>query len=427
MFPVALSRLHPGMVADVPVYLRGRGGRLVLYRAAHLRFRSADRDQLIGHGHEFVYIPLEHQDQIRSQLEAALRVVAVDRSMRPVDRAAIIYDAGLALLDEVFAGLPLGTERGRIENVTRATVLFAMDDPTVSAQLLHCAQHDLCISCQAVNVGTAMVVLAGSLGERDEEQLGEICVAGMLRDIGYTKLPGSLTSSKGPLSEIDGGLVRRHPDLGYEYLRRCAGLPELAATIARQHHERLDGSGYPQGLRGDDIHPVSRMCAVVETYYALTSYRPYRSGSHTPAEAIQLLQGQCPSRLDAEIVSAWGRLVLDSGSADPAPVLALPESDRRSAARSPIQTPGWLSTADEGGQPDDGVGSLAVVTQNLSRRGLGCLAREAIPLGTRVRIVLNVPGWREKTLEGLVVRCQPCDDGWHDVGVALTGVLVQET
>jgi len=161
--------------------------------------------------------------------------------------------------------------------------------------------------------------------------------AALLHDIGKTLIPKAILGKSGPLTEAEFAIVKQHPETGARLVERL-GDPELT-LIVRHHHEHLDGSGYPDGLKGAEIPLGARVVAVADTFDAVTSERPYRAAMG-PHEALELLAAVAGSQLDPRVVRAFRRTY----SAGP----ALPSGDRRPATRPAAQalrTPGGPSTA----------------------------------------------------------------------------------
>ena len=109
-----------------------------------------------------------------------------------------------------------------------------------------------------------------------EDRIEGIRVASKLHDIGKIRVPGEILSKPGALDELEFGIIKTHPKVGYEILQSVE-FPWPVAEVALQHHERLDGSGYPQGLSGDEILPEARIVAVADVVEAMCTHRPYRA------------------------------------------------------------------------------------------------------------------------------------------------------
>jgi len=108
-----------------------------------------------------------------------------------------------------------------------------------------------------------------------EDRIEGIRVASKLHDIGKIHVPGEILSKPGALDEMEFGFIKTHPKVGYEILQ-AVEFPWPVAEVALQHHERLDGSGYPQGLSGDEILPEARIVGVADVVEAMCTHRPYR-------------------------------------------------------------------------------------------------------------------------------------------------------
>jgi HD-GYP domain-containing protein (c-di-GMP phosphodiesterase class II) len=141
--------------------------------------------------------------------------------------------------------------------------------------------------------------IADSMGLSPRERL-MLFIASSFHDVGYLSTPEYILRKPSVLAEDEMEEVRVHPVRGAEVFGSQPALAEIARAV-RHHHERFDGSGYPEGLRGDEIPLYSRIILVAETYEAMTHHRPYRRAL-TPEEATRRLQESAGSQLDPEIV-----------------------------------------------------------------------------------------------------------------------------
>jgi HD-GYP domain-containing protein (c-di-GMP phosphodiesterase class II) len=133
-------------------------------------------------------------------------------------------------------------------------------------------------------------------------ELRVLARAGLTHDIGKLAIPTQVLEKHSPLDESEWILMRAHPEMGLTLLDR-AGQSSREVLAVLYHHERLDGSGYPYGLKAESIPIEARIVAVADTYDALTSDRPYRRAC-SPAEARRVLVEEAGSRLDSRAVSA---------------------------------------------------------------------------------------------------------------------------
>jgi HD-GYP domain-containing protein (c-di-GMP phosphodiesterase class II) len=131
----------------------------------------------------------------------------------------------------------------------------------------------------------------------------ELELGALLHDLGKVRLPEAILRKPGALNREERTLVNRHPVWGAEFLERVPGL-EPVATIVRFHHERWDGTGYPDGLRRDRIPVASRIIAVCDAYQAMTSHRAYRAALPPAAAASQLCAG-AGTQFDPAVVDCF--------------------------------------------------------------------------------------------------------------------------
>jgi putative nucleotidyltransferase with HDIG domain len=151
--------------------------------------------------------------------------------------------------------------------------------------------------------------IARHLGVSGEDLEGLRLAAG-IHDIGKISVPAEILSKPGRLTEVEFAIIKAHSETGHDVLRTIA-FEQPVAEIVLQHHERLDGSGYPQGLSGEGILREARIIAVADVYEAMTSHRPYRPGLPREAAVAELRDG-AGTRYDQEVVAACLH-VLDEG------------------------------------------------------------------------------------------------------------------
>jgi putative nucleotidyltransferase with HDIG domain len=136
----------------------------------------------------------------------------------------------------------------------------------------------------SVAVCALMVTLGRQLG-LDDAQCREAGMAGMLHDLGKAAMPQEVLNKPGKLTPAEFEIIKQHPVRGYEMLLAGGAVSEGVMDVCRHHHERMDGTGYPDGLTGEQISLLARMGAVCDVYDAVTSDRPYKAG-WDPAQAL---------------------------------------------------------------------------------------------------------------------------------------------
>lgn len=143
----------------------------------------------------------------------------------------------------------------------------------------------------------------------DDESIRELELAGLLHDIGKISVPDAILNKAGPLNDAEWKIMKDHTVNGYQILHAADEYSDLA-DYALSHHERIDGSGYPNGLKGDTIPFFARIISVVDAYEAMTSNRPYRKAMK-PAAAKEELKKHAETQFDKTIVNLFVNHVLD--------------------------------------------------------------------------------------------------------------------
>ena len=217
----------------------------------------------------------------------------------------------VALLEDLARSLGFGIER--LRDRRDLEVAFANSIDLIAAVV---ESRDPYTSGHQVRVAELSTAIACRLGI-DQQRIQGLTYAATIHDVGKVGVPIDLLSRPGRLAEEELALIRCHSQIGWEIASRFEW-PWPVADIVRQHHERIDGSGYPLGLRGDEILLEARIVAVADVYEAASSRRPYRAALGGD-RARAIVSGGSGTLFDAEVVGAFER-VLDDGFTFAVPV-----------------------------------------------------------------------------------------------------------
>ena len=208
-------------------------------------------------------------------------------------------DREISLIENTFRGLIASLEESR-QARERSYV------EAVGAVVTAADARDHETTGHSFRVAYYAVALARALGLRGDT-LKAIEWGSLLHDVGKMVVPDDILRKVGPLTEDEWHIMRQHPNWGFDMLAEVGFLQQPALEIVYSHHERWDGAGYPRGLSGDDIPLAARIFAVVDTYDAITSDRPYRR-AHSHQAAMAELVRVAGKQLDPSIVETFLQL-----------------------------------------------------------------------------------------------------------------------
>ncbi|MFZ5641784.1 MAG: HD-GYP domain-containing protein [Bacillota bacterium] len=281
MAEVLTENLAPGMVITRAVY-------------AH------DGTLLLPPGTE---LETAHLKQLRESGINAVQVKNRNQSRRDGKHSGT-KQAALHTVKSVFRKLTLKdiVEAGSVKSAVSDILYQVVRDRNIMAHLTDVRSLDNYVFTHSVNV-CMLSLLIGFFMRLPGEQLKKLGMAALLHDVGLHYIPQDLLCKKGELAPEEFETVKKHTIYGYERLKRSRRIPAAAAQVAWQHHERSDGSGYPFGLMGTDIHLFARIVAVADVFDALLADRPFRK-AFSPHQAVEIIADNS-GQFDAEIFSIF--------------------------------------------------------------------------------------------------------------------------
>lgn len=192
---------------------------------------------------------------------------------------------------------------GNAQNMVEEIADSVMRNPGALIGLARLKTKDDYTYMHSVAVCALMVALAKQLGLKDEETR-EAGLAGLLHDIGKMMVSADILNKPGKLTDAEFISVKEHPAAGYKMLKESEAVSAVALDVCLHHHEKMDGSGYPNRLKGDEISLYARMGAVCDVYDAITSNRPYKQG-WCPAESLRKMAEWSSGHFDEKIFQAF--------------------------------------------------------------------------------------------------------------------------
>ncbi len=246
------------------------------------------------------------------QVEADLqRMAAIERKIAPVSLSEEMNRAGLIVSRSKLAVESMFNEArmGQAINTTGAQRMVEeisdsiARNPGALISLARLKTADDYTYMHSVAVCALMIALAKQL-KVDEKLTRSLGVAGLLHDLGKAAMPMEVLNKPGKLTDAEFAIIKSHPQKGYDMLLGGERVDDITLDVCLHHHEKMDGSGYPKRLKGDEISLYARMGAVCDVYDAITSNRPYKAG-WDPAESLKKMTEWTQGHFDPQVFQAF--------------------------------------------------------------------------------------------------------------------------
>ncbi|QRM18271.1 DUF3391 domain-containing protein [Dechloromonas sp. TW-R-39-2] len=222
--------------------------------------------------------------------------------------ARLIHEASGMVTDLVLAAQAgRDVDAARLEPVVGKMIESVIRNPDALAPLARLKRMDAYATEHAVAT-SALIIAFGQQQGMPQPELEKLALGTMLKDIGHSAIDAKLMTRPGSLSKSEFSVVQSHVEEGLAVLEATTRLSETSVAVVLEHHERYNGCGYPYRMAGDEISLAGRMAAIVDTYDAMTSDRPYRPAI-SPSLALRQLFDQGGSDFDPELVLAFVRTV----------------------------------------------------------------------------------------------------------------------
>lgn len=287
-------------------------GRILFWNKALEDISGWREEEVLGKSFEVIAADhLDHYEELRRRTLKLEVIHSLPMNARNKDGTNIIISYSAAPIVDyksrivgTMAVLCDITENMKLEAALNDSLekMARVVDETVSALSAAVEKRDPYTAGHQRRVAELACAIAGAMGSLGDDRIKGIRTAAMIHDIGKLYVPSELLTKPGQLTDIEFELVKTHSQAGYEILQGIE-FPWPIAQIVQQHHERLDGSGYPLGLTGDEILLEAHIIAVADAVEAMSSYRPYRPGKGIEPALQEIINGR-GRRYDSLVVDA---------------------------------------------------------------------------------------------------------------------------
>jgi HD-GYP domain-containing protein (c-di-GMP phosphodiesterase class II) len=260
--------------------------------------------ELAEAGVEHLYVRAADFHRFSDGMLESLADVLQRESLPPTEKFAVMQLAVAVAMDQSLRLVDCTKFRELAEHIGHEVVELVSNGEMLPRELFRIARHDFNTFTHVTNVASYSVMLAELMGITDKHELRKLASAAILHDVGKRFIPASILTKAGRLTPEEREIIELHPQRGYEELCDQSGLDFAQLMMVYQHHERVDGTGYPVGVPYDEIHLWARLLAVVDVFDSMTARRPYRR-SATPEHVLDYQRHLAGTHFDHEVVECW--------------------------------------------------------------------------------------------------------------------------
>lgn len=298
--PVGVESIEPDLFPDVALYLRS-GGNYVLYKSHGRNFSKQDAIRLTGNSIDFLYVSPSDMEVITKYLEENAERLLKSDQFDGRAKGKIIYQTSINFVGDIFQNPKKVGDVDRSKKLMENLLLYLSSDRDALSSLETVMTHNYHTFVHSLQVTALSVLMHAEAYNLAHDELVDVGIGTLLHDFGKTFTPQQILNKTGKLSEDEIAIIKRHPEEGYLYLKENTRLNEISLAIVRDHHERVNGNGYPRGLKRTEISRSAQVGGLCDVYCTLTIDRT-GGKALPPYLTIQVMRQEMKDAFDARLL-----------------------------------------------------------------------------------------------------------------------------
>ena len=273
--PVSIESIQADIFPDVALYIRS-GGKYILYKSHGRNFTAQDAERLMGNKVEFLFVSPADLEVITSYMENNAERVLKDDTLQAKTKGKIIYQTSINFVGDIFEHPEKVSDFSRSQRMVQNLLQYLASDKDSFTSLESVMTHNYYTFVHSLQVTALSVLLHSEAYLLSHDEMLDVGIGTLLHDFGKIFIPPQILSKDGKLTAAEVEAYRKHPEEGYQYLKKHTRLSDISLEVVRSHHERNNGNGYPQGLKGPEITRSAQVAAICDVYCTLTIDRSCR-------------------------------------------------------------------------------------------------------------------------------------------------------
>ncbi|MEA3353686.1 MAG: HD-GYP domain-containing protein [Campylobacterota bacterium] len=250
-----------------------------------------------------IYVLYEDHEEYEHDIEEYLKKIKDDKNIPYIKKSEILHELASDVMYDMLDGELNPKKIMQANSVVNDKVDILLSDHNAVKAMLKVTSHDYYTYTHCVNVSTYSLGF-GAFLKLTDKQLRIIGMAGMMHDLGKKQIPLEIINKKGKLSDDEFKTMKNHPTFGVDLLKELGETDKLLLDIVEQHHEKLNGTGYPHQLKAKEIHPYAKVMAICDIFDALTTKRSYKPAMKS-YDAFSLMRHKMEHEIDQKLLEQF--------------------------------------------------------------------------------------------------------------------------
>jgi len=298
-FKVRIDTIYPEVELPFDLWIRlnsqlvtyiRKGDKLTVSKQTMLKQKDTD-------GTHFFIL-----DSDRWAYRNFMRDIVKSDQISPYEKANLLRESALSFIEEMFEQPDVHKALDDSKPLIQDFIDLMQEEPSAMADLISLSSHDFYTYNHSLDVAIYSLGLGNSL-KFDQKMLHELGVGALFHDIGKRLVTLDILCKNGPLDEQEWIVMQQHPQFGLDILVEKPDITPGIIAACYEHHESWSGTGYPQKLMGEEIHPFGRIIAITDTFDAMTTQRSYNTPM-LPEAAVNMMRDKLIGRYDPEMMKA---------------------------------------------------------------------------------------------------------------------------
>ncbi len=303
--PVTLKSLKIGPFNKSELYLKnnvnGERNYVLYWKGGDRLFINEKREEFIRKNINKLYVPKNGRKQYLRFMEANLERVVEDESASPKEKFGVVKDVAVNIVGDLSSILDEVCNIERAKQWVNSIIELIHSSGKNYIDLGNIKRSDHYLYGHSANVTMISLIFAHHMGLKIKK-ISEFGLGLFLQDIGMRNVDPLITNKPTKLNSEEYTIIKKHSEIGFHMLQETGQVPQESCMLALHHHENFDGSGYPYGLKGNDISFYGRISRIVDVFSAITSDRPYAKARTSDAACV-IMKEKMKGLFDSEVLS----------------------------------------------------------------------------------------------------------------------------